>query len=163
MHSWRILWLGLFWQNCSSQQWYTVHTWPEQSVLCTSWETNLTAWDFLKTYVTYAFMANFMAWFGGERSVDSMWNRADYIITASEWWRDQKSMFNLLHERMNKLCDTFWRLMTLMHSWLFRVSMLAKCLHTEITEDAFHNWFSVEALCRQKKRGLSVLPNLGHK
>ena len=23
-------------------------------------------------------MANFMAWFGGERSVDSMWNRAGY-------------------------------------------------------------------------------------
>ena len=27
---------------------------------------------FLKTYDTYAFMANFVAWFGGERSVDSM-------------------------------------------------------------------------------------------
>jgi len=44
MHSWRILWCGLVGQNCSYtgiQQWFHVHTWPEKSVVCTSWETEL--------------------------------------------------------------------------------------------------------------------------
>jgi len=43
----------------------------------------------------------------------------------------------------------FSRLMTLMHSWLISVSLVAKCLHKNMTQDAFHNWFSVETLCIQ--------------
>jgi len=31
---------------------------------------------------------------------------------------DQNSLFSVLHGRLNKLCNIFWRLMTFMHSWL---------------------------------------------
>jgi len=41
------------------------------------------------------------------------------------------------------------RFMTLMHSWLIRVSLVVDCLHTNMTQDTFHDWFSVET-CRQQ-------------
>jgi len=46
-HSWLILWCGLdrtevFTVSYTGmQKWFTVHSWPEQSVLCTSWKTEL--------------------------------------------------------------------------------------------------------------------------
>ena len=39
-----------------------------------------------------------------------------------------------------------------MHSWLIRVSLVAKCLHTNMTQDCFHDWFSVKTLCSQIDR-----------
>jgi len=40
-----------------------------------------------------------------------------------------------------------------MHSWLFRVSLVAGYLHTNMTQDTLHYWFSVETLCRQIREG----------
>jgi len=38
--------------------------------------------------------------------------------------------------------------------WVFKFCAcfsknLTKCLHTNMTQDGFHDWFSVETLCRQ--------------
>jgi len=43
----------------------------------------------------------------------------------------------------------FSRFMTLMRSWLIRVSLVDDRLHTNMIQDAFHGLFSVETLCRQ--------------
>jgi len=37
--------------------------------------------------------------------------------------------------------------MTLLHSGLITVSLVAKCLHTNMTQDGFYDTFSVETLC----------------
>jgi len=42
--------------------------------------------------------------------------------------------------------------MTLKHSWLIRVSLVADCLHTNMTQDCFHDSFSVETLYSQIER-----------
>ena len=46
--------------------------------------------------------------------------------------------------------------MTLKHSWLIRVPLVADCLHTNMTQDCFHDSFSVETLYSQIDRADSV-------